>query len=94
MAEFLNSKGIIWERSSKIPYILDGIKHHYLPDFYLPLYDKYIEVKGYYPEKAKTKMKLVLEQNDINLSMAFEKDMSNLDGFISRVIDYYDIAAY
>lgn len=86
MAEFLNSKDILWRKGDAIQYILDGNKHLYSPDFYLPLYNKYIEVKGYYPEECKRKMEAVLTQNDIKLLMAFKKEIDNLDLFLEQIV--------
>lgn len=45
----------------------DGVKRTYNPDFYLPTMNAYVEVKGYYSDKDKLKMKLVLEQNDVKI---------------------------
>lgn len=55
---------------------VEGIsEHRYLPDFYLPNENKYIEIKGRYNKEAKIKMGLVLSQNDINLELWFMKDL-------------------
>lgn len=86
MAEFLNSKGILWKRGQGVPYFLGGYIHNYFPDFYLPLYDKYVEVKGYYLDKDKTKMAAVLSQNKISLFMAFKKEMDHLEDFLKKVL--------
>ena len=45
----------------------------------MPEYDLYLETKGYYPECDQVKMRLVLEQNNINLRMIFGKTIKNLD---------------
>ena len=50
-----------------------------MPDFYLPKYDIYLETKGYYPEKDQTKMRLVLEQNKINLKLVFKETIEKLE---------------
>lgn len=39
------------------PYILDGVKRTYFPDFYLPTTEEYIEIKGYYNRKTLEKEK-------------------------------------
>lgn len=64
--DFLN---IIWERSNKyyFNYNKNGINKKYYPDFYIPIYDKYIEIKGYWTDENRLKMKLVKEQNKIDL---------------------------
>lgn len=64
VAKQLNSKNILWTRNKKIEYQdLNGNKHIYTPDFYLPETDEYIEVKGLFPEEDKQKMDLVKEQH-------------------------------
>lgn len=63
VAKYLNAHNILWQKGQMISYIKDGQKRIYNPDFYLPQLDKYIEVKGYYSDKDRLKMKLVHEQN-------------------------------
>ena len=46
--KYLDSRGVIWERNTKrFPYEGDGKIHHYIPDFYLPTLDYYVETKGF-----------------------------------------------
>lgn len=63
VANRLNSNGVLWVRNRWLHYIRDGISRTYNPDFYLPNTNEYIEVKGYYSESDKEKMRLVLENN-------------------------------
>lgn len=51
----------------------NGIIHYYTPDFWSPKLKKYFEIKGYWWGKDKQKMKLVLEQNNINLEIIDKK---------------------
>lgn len=53
----------ITSRSKSLKYIKDGIFRTYTPDFYLPEFDIFIEIKGYWWLNDKEKMKLVFEQN-------------------------------
>jgi hypothetical protein len=72
MAMRLDELNIKWERDEnmKLPYLMrSGRKRNYIPDFYLPDHDVYIEVKGYLTESAKHKMKSVLEVNDVKIIM-------------------------
>ena len=65
MAERLDHLKIAWERKEdmKLPYYSKtGRKRNYIPDFYLPDYDTYIEVKGYWTDAARYKMKDVQER--------------------------------
>ena len=66
MANRLDELGIRWERdpSMKLEYrTRGGRKRNYIPDFYLPDLDLYIEVKGYWTDAAKHKMKDVCKRN-------------------------------
>ncbi len=53
-----------------IPYMFDGNEHLYFPDFYIPQYDVYIEVKGYERDRDLAKYKslenlIVLKEAEI-----------------------------
>lgn len=79
MALWLNENKILWVRKIYLKYIKGEDNKTYTPDFYLPEYDIYIETKGYYSEKDQDKMKLVLEQNQVNLKMVFTEDIKKID---------------
>lgn len=69
-ASRLDELGIKWERdhSIKLGYITRGKrKRNYIPDFYLPEYDVYIEVKGYWTDAARHKMKDVQARNPVRI---------------------------
>lgn len=60
VAEFLDRNNIKWIKPNKgFEYEWNGDLHLYYPDFYLPEYDKYIEVKGYQRERDLHKWKAV-----------------------------------
>ena len=66
MAEKLDELTIRWIRNDnmKLEYTtVRGRKQRYIPDFYLPDYDLYIEVKGYWTDAARHKMKDIEERN-------------------------------
>jgi len=66
----LDELGIRWERDPgmKLPYLTRGKrKRNYIPDFYLPDHDMYIEVKGYWTDAAKHKMKDVMLRNPVKI---------------------------
>ena len=84
VASFLNEKKLLWNREKKLSYFDGEITRTYLPDFYLPERNVYIETKGYFSEKDKHKMKLVLEQNNITLIFIFEKDLKNLENILIK----------
>jgi hypothetical protein len=57
-AMWLDSLNVLWERDIKpFPYFWDGKWRNYFPDFYLPEYKIYIEVKGFKRERDISKWK-------------------------------------
>ena len=65
-AKRLDDLGIRWIRnpSLKLKYTTRGRRQrNYIPDFYLPDLDIYIEVKGYWTDRAKWKMRDVMVRN-------------------------------
>ena len=47
----------------------------YQPDFYLPLYDSYLEVKGHIDDTMVKKMDSVVKKYSINLILASEREL-------------------
>lgn len=84
IAEWFNSSNILFEKHKYLKYFdFENVRKTYVPDFYLPDSDIYIEIKGYYKEEDKRKMKFVTEQNDINLFMIFGDKIKKLDSIIN-----------
>ena len=70
MAQKLDELEVTWVRDNtlKLEYISRGSRtRKYIPDFYLPDYDLYIEVKGYWTDAARHKMKDVQERNPVRI---------------------------
>ena len=70
MANRFDELNVDWKRdpSMKLSYkTRGGRKRNYIPDFYLPDYDLYIEVKGYWTDAAKHKMKDVQSRNPVKI---------------------------
>ena len=70
MAERLDHLKITWDRREDMKleyYSKSGRKRNYIPDFYLPDHDIYIEVKGYWTDAARYKMKNVMETNEVKI---------------------------
>ena len=70
MATRLDELDVAWKRDKnmKLQYkTRGGRKRNYIPDFYLPEYDIYIEVKGYWTDAAKHKMKDVQKRNPVKI---------------------------
>ena len=88
-ALFLNENEINWikDRKYRIPYVDEkDCKRFYYPDFYLPDSKKFIEIKGFWTEKSKKKMELVINQNlDIDINILEGKDLIDLG---IKVFDY------
>lgn len=60
VAKYLDENNIKWERPSiGFEYEWNGGTHIYYPDFYLPEFDKYIEVKGLKRDRDDYKWKVV-----------------------------------
>ena len=69
-AQRLDELGIKWTRdpSIKLGYVTRSRrKRNYIPDFYLPDLDVYIEVKGYWTPAAIHKMKDVQARNPVTI---------------------------
>ena len=65
-AKKLDELGVKWERTEdiKLKYIDKRAQtRNYIPDFYLPDYDMYLEVKGYWTTPARWKMRSVMDRN-------------------------------
>lgn len=79
IAKKLNDLNIKWERCNPIIYKKEEKEKRYTPDFYLPEYDKFLEIKGFWWGDDKEKMKLVLGQNCWlkNKILIIEKDLYN-----------------
>jgi predicted nuclease of restriction endonuclease-like RecB superfamily len=83
MATRLDELHIEWQRDKKIKLeykTRGGRKRNYIPDFYLPDYDMYIEVKGYWTDAAKHKMKDVQKRNPVKiLILESKKEIIDID---------------
>ena len=72
VAKYLDKNNIKWIKPSQgFEYIWNNNIHIYYPDFYLPKYDKYIEVKGYKRERDLYKWKtiqnlIIISSSEIN----------------------------
>lgn len=79
VANWLNLRNILWVRKKYLKYKnTDGVNRTYCPDFYLSEFNIYIEVKGYFSQLDKNKIKLVKEQNNIKLLLLFAKHIKKL----------------
>lgn len=80
-AKYLERKQILFIRNNSISfdYIWEGNAHKYFPDFYLPEYDLYIEIKGIYFDRDICKW----EQFPYKLDIYDSKDLYEL-GILSK----------
>jgi len=84
-AKRLDELGIRWIRnpSIKLKYTTRGRRsRNYIPDFYLPDHDVYIEVKGYWTDAARHKMNDVQERNPVKIVI-----LESLDEIASFTLD-------
>ena len=85
-AKYLDDHNIKWERPNKyFNYIFENENHKYLPDFYLPNYNLYIEIKGYPTNKDFAKW----EQFENKLDIYFGDDLYKL-GIIELYKNVYN----
>lgn len=78
-AGILNLLGILWEYENTV-FKLPSNNSSYRPDFYLPEYDTYIEVKGYLSPKNREKMTKFYEvYPDEKLFIIYLNDLENIE---------------
>jgi len=71
VAKWFDDNNVVWEHETKcFDYVWNGDRKYY-PDFYLPEFDMYVEVKGYETERDLAKWKsvhnlVVFKLNEIN----------------------------
>jgi hypothetical protein len=85
IANLLNDNNILWIRKIYLNYIDNKIKRTYCPDFYLPKYNLYLEVKGYFSIKDKDKMNKVIKNNKINLVIINSKMINNEKEILNKI---------
>lgn len=71
----LEELGIQWKKlktnKDTLEYVMDGKIRRYTPDFYLPDYDVYLEIKGHWWGRDKEKMNIVMKTHkDKNIFIA------------------------
>lgn len=94
-AEYLNNNNIKWDRF-KIHF--DNNIHIYTPDFYLPDYNLFIEVKGWMRDRDIIKMHKVCEENYVDIRLVdskkllrnLEKNEINIEK-LEKFVDKYPI---
>jgi len=90
-AQRMDLLGIRWIRnpSIKLKYTTRGRRaRNYIPDFYLPDYDAYIEVKGYWTDAARHKMKDVQQRHPVRIIILESlKEIEGLsEGTLSKLL--------
>ena len=82
-AKFLDTHNIEWERNTqKFEYSFENKTHHYTPDFYLPEFDLFIEIKGYPTQRDFCKWNDF--PNDKRLNIYFGDELYDLN-----IVDEY-----
>jgi hypothetical protein len=59
----------------------EGKSKFYYPDFYIPKYNIYLEVKGFFDDKMKEKLKMVSKSYNVNIEVWFRSDLEELNVF-------------
>jgi hypothetical protein len=80
LAKWMDNKNIKWERNRKLHQFKwtddDGNKRRYYPDFYLPLFDVYLDPKNKYLMKVdEDKITRVIQENGIILHWGLLPDI-------------------
>jgi len=81
LAEYLDQHNILWYYESiKFKIKINGTDKQtsYTPDFFLPEFNKFIEVKGYLYPRDKLKIEKFYRDNSYYLEVLFEEDLKNL----------------
>jgi len=77
-AKYLDELNIKWIRPKKgYEYIFEGSKHLYFPDFFLPQYNLYIEVKGYEREIDHSKWIAIIKLG-YNIKIIKQSDIQSI----------------
>lgn len=63
VAKRMNEECIHWIRRTPLKYMKNGNLHYYHPDFFIPIINSYVEVKGYFSDENKKKMNAVVDFN-------------------------------
>jgi hypothetical protein len=79
-AKWLDLSGIKYKYEPKtFELIINKKETTYTPDFYLPEFDCYIEIKGYWRDDAKIKFETFIEQHKkINIKVLMENHLINM----------------
>lgn len=75
IAQIFEDTGVEWKRSTIWKYNMENKVKSYTPDFYLPKYDLWIEVKGYWWGNDKEKMDIVCRTYPERKILIIQKDM-------------------
>lgn len=76
-AEWLDVNNIKWERcKTSFPYVYQNCKKNYIPDFYLPITEEYIEIKGIKTEKDDAKWNQF--PKELKLTILMGKDLKQM----------------
>ncbi len=87
VAEWLDKHKIKWRRDFPLKYFKNDLKRTYAPDFFLEDFSIILEIKGYYSDSDKEKMKLVEEQNrEYNFFILFKEEIDNLNRSLSFLL--------
>lgn len=94
VAEYLDTCNIKWERNIKqFPTFVDGGLHYYVPDFYLPEYDLYLEVKGrFFSTTKKRKMFQAIADNEMRWAIIMLDEWKQSKRILKEKIKRYECA--
>lgn len=74
---YLDDHKILWQRNrDRFPYFIEGVQHHFIPDFYLPDWDMYVETKGFL--RKSDPLKFEAFPSDKQLVLLLAEDLQDL----------------
>lgn len=87
IGQLLNENNINWIRKIYLSYHDQSLcQRTYTPDFYLPEYNRYLEVKGYFSETDKLKLQAVIKENNIDLILIRQAEINDIDNLIKKLL--------
>jgi len=91
VAQYLTSCGICWERNEKrFPTFVDGSMHYYVPDFFIPEQDLFLEVKGIWFSTAKKRKTFkAVKDNKLNWIVIMFNEWRKSKRILKEKIMYY-----
>lgn len=91
VARFFDENNVNWIRNTKRFYFnWEGKKTYYIPDFYFPCIDMYLETKGYYYKDKKIRTIAAVNENNIKWIEMMQRNWQNNKNELLKVISQHE----